>query len=68
MIRTGVHLCQLQKRYQIPPLFALPIMQKTIITIQQGPGSDQTEICINRSIEVLDGTFWTIEGFMSIID
>lgn len=30
------------------------------------PGT--TEICIDRTIEILDGTLWTVDGFMDIID
>ena len=67
-IRTGVPLVSITKTVSDSAAHLLANNAKNYITIQQGPGSDQTEICINRSIEVLDGTFWTIEGFMSIID
>lgn len=38
------------------------------ISIQKGTDPNTTEICIDREIEILDGTFWTIDGFMDIID
>lgn len=41
---------------------------KQYISIQEGRKPDTTEICINKVVETIDGTFWTIDGFMSIID
>ena len=41
---------------------------KHYISIQKGPAPNTTEICIDKAIEYLDGTFWTVDGLMEIID
>lgn len=41
---------------------------KNFVTIQKGNKPNTTEFCINKEITVLDGCFWSIDGFMRIID
>lgn len=41
---------------------------KNYVTIQMGDMTNTTEFCINKEITVLDGDFWSIGGFMKIID
>lgn len=41
---------------------------KNYVTIQMGDKTNNTEFCINKEITVLDGDFWSINGFMKIID
>ena len=41
---------------------------KNFVTIQKGETPNTTEFCINKEITVLDGCFWSVEGFMKIID
>ena len=41
---------------------------KNFVTIQKGDKPNTTEFCINNKIIVLDGCFWSIDGFMEIID
>lgn len=41
---------------------------KSFVTIQKGKAPNTTEFCINKKIIVLDGRFWSIDGFMEIID
>lgn len=37
------------------------------ISVQKGKTDGTTEFCIDRNITVVDGTYWTIEGFLEII-
>lgn len=67
-IRSGIPLVSITKKVSDSAAHLLANNAQSYITIQQGPDPDKTEVCINRSIEVLDGEFWTIDGFMSIID
>ena len=67
-IRSGIPLVSVTKEVSDSAAHLLANNAQNYITIQQGPEPDKTEVCMNRSIEVLDGVFWTIEGFMSIID
>lgn len=41
---------------------------KNYISIQKGEKDNTTDICINRDIVTLDGTYWTVDGLMEIID
>lgn len=41
---------------------------KSFVTIQKGDEPNTTEFCINNKTTVLDGCFWSIDGFMEIID
>lgn len=38
------------------------------VSIQCGKEPNTTEFCINRDIIVLEGNFWSVNGFMQIID
>lgn len=38
------------------------------VTIQEGPEPNTTEFCINKEITNIDGCYWSIDGFMEIID
>ncbi len=67
-IRAGVPLVLITQKVSDSAAHLLANNAQNYITIQQGPEPDKTEVCINRSIEVLDGELWTIDGFMSIID
>lgn len=36
--------------------------------ICKGEKENTTEVCINKQLYVIDGTYWTVDGFMKIID
>lgn len=36
--------------------------------ICKGAKENTTEFCINKKLYTIDGTYWTVEGFMNIID
>ncbi len=36
--------------------------------ICKGEKENTTEICINKQMYVIDGTYWTVDGFLKIID
>lgn len=40
---------------------------KHYITIQKGELDGTTEFCIDKEILTVDGTYWTVEGFLDII-
>lgn len=37
------------------------------ITIQKGCEEGTTEFCINQKITIIEGTYWTVDGFLKII-
>lgn len=41
---------------------------KHYVSIQKGEADNTTVFCVDREIITLEGTFWTIDGFMRIID
>ena len=67
-IRSGVPLVSITQEVSDSAAHLLANNARNYITIQQGSEPNKTEVCINRSIEVLDGEFRTINGFMSIIN
>lgn len=67
-IRSGVPLVSITKEVSDSAAHLLANNARNYITIQQGSEPNKTEVCINRSIEVLDGEFRIINGFMSIIN
>lgn len=67
-VRAGVPLIVLTKSVSEPTAHLLANNATNYISIQEGHAPNTTEICINRKIEILDGTFWTIDGFINIID
>lgn len=38
------------------------------VSIQQGKEPNTSEFCINKKIVVVDGTYWTVDGLLQIID
>lgn len=67
-IRTGVPIVVITRDVFDPAAHLLANNAKHYISIQEGTKPGTTEVCIDRTIEILDGTFWTIDGFMNIID
>ena len=67
-VRVDVPLIVLTKSVSETTARLLANNATNYISIQEGSTPNTTEICINRQIEILDGTFWTVDGFMSIID
>ena len=67
-IRTGVPIVVVTRDVFDPAAHLLANNAKHYISIQEGMEPDTTELCIDRTIEILDGTFWTVDGFMDIID
>lgn len=67
-IRAGIPIVSITKEVSDSAAHLLANNAQNYITVQQGSDPDKTEFCINCSIEVLDGVFWTIDGFMNIID
>lgn len=66
--RAGVPVVVLTKEVSDHAAHLLANNAKNYISIQEGKKTGTTEICLNKEIAILDGTFWTIEGFMKIID
>lgn len=67
-IRTGVPIVVVTQEVFDSAAHLLANNAKHYISIQKGPEPGTTEICIDRTMETLDGTFWTVDGFMDIID
>lgn len=67
-IRKGVPIVVLTRSISDHAAHLLANNAKHYISIQNGKTHDTTEICINRTVEIVSGTFWSIEGFMKIID
>lgn len=67
-IRTGVPIVVVTREVFDPAAHLLANNAMHYISIQEGKAPNTTEICIDRTVEILDGTFWTIDGFMNIID
>lgn len=66
--RAGTPVVVLTKEVSEHAAHLLANNAKNYISIQEGKEKNTTEVCINKEIEILDGTFWTIDGFMKIID
>ena len=67
-IRCGIPIVVLTRTVTDHAASLLANNAKHYIYIQKGPASNTTEICIDRTISHLDGTFWTVDGLMEIID
>jgi len=67
-VRAGVPIVVMTQNVFDPAAHLLANNAKHYISIQEGMTPGTTEICIDRTVEILDGTFWTIDGFMDIID
>lgn len=67
-IRRGVPIVVLTKKVFDHAAHLLANNAKQYISIQEGQKPNTTEICINKVVQTIDGTFWTVDGFMSIID
>lgn len=65
--RTGIPVVVLTKEVSDHAAHLLANNAQNYISIQKGKEKDTTEVCMNREIEILDGTFWTVDGFMKII-
>lgn len=65
--RTGIPVVVLTKEVSDHAAHLLANNAQNYISIQEGKEKDTTEVCMNREIEILDGTFWTVDGFMKII-
>lgn len=66
--RAGTPLIVLTKKVSESAARLLANNAVNYVSIQEGEVSGTTEVCINRDMHVFDGTFWSIDGFMSIID
>ena len=67
-IRSGIPIVVLTRTVTDHAAHLLANNAKHYISIQKGPTPNTTEICIDRTISHLDGTFWTVDGLMEIID
>lgn len=65
--RTGIPVVVLTKEVSEHAAHLLANNAQNYISIQEGKEKDTTEVCMNREIEIMDGTFWTVDGFMEII-
>lgn len=65
--RAGISVVVLTKEVSDHAAHLLANNAQNYISIQEGKEKDTTEVCINRETEILDGTFWTVDGFMKII-
>lgn len=41
---------------------------KHYISVQEGSEPGTTEFCVDKEITIVEGTYWTVKGFMTIID
>lgn len=67
-IRAGIPIVVLTRTVHEHTAHLLANNAKHYISIQKGPEPNTTEFCINKTISHLDGTFWTVDGLMNIID
>ena len=67
-IRSGVPIVVLTRTVSDHAAHLLANNAKHYISIQKGSSPNTTEICIDRNISHLDGTFWTVDGLINIID
>ena len=67
-IRAGIPIVSITQKVSDSAAHLLVNNAQHYITIQQDEIPDKTAVCIDNHIEILDGTFWTIDGFMSLID
>ncbi len=65
--RTGTPVILLTMKVADHAAHLLANNAKNYISIQKGEKDNSTDICINRDIVTLDGTYWTVDGFMNII-
>ena len=66
--RTGTPVILLTMKVADHAAHLLANNAKNYISIQKGEKDNTTDICINRDIVTLDGTYWTVDGLMEIID
>ena len=66
--RTGTPVILLTMKVAEHAAHLLANNAKNYISIQKGEKDNTTDICINRDIVTLDGTYWTVDGLMEIID
>jgi len=66
--RAGTPVVVLTKEVSEHAARLLANNAKNYISIQKGSEENTTDICINRDMVTLSGTYWTINGFMEIID
>lgn len=67
-VRAGIPIVVLTRTVHEHTARLLANNAKHYISIQKGPTPNTTEICIDKAIEYFDGTFWTVDGLMEIID
>ena len=67
-IRQNVPIVVITKKLSDRAAHLITNNAKNFVTIQEGEKENTTEFCINNKITVLDGCFWSIDGFMKIID
>lgn len=67
-IREGKPLVLITKEISEKAAHLLCENAKHYITIQEGEKANTTEFCVDKKVVTVEGTYWTVEGFMKIID
>lgn len=67
-IRQGKPIVVVTKKLSERAAHLLANNATKYVTIQEGADSKTTEFCINKQITTLNGCYWSIDGFMEIID
>jgi len=65
--KKGVPIIVLTKMVSEKTATLLDNSTKNYISIAEGPEEGTTELWVNRKKSILEGTYWTVEGFMKII-
>lgn len=66
-IRNGKPIVVVTKKISEKAAHLLANNAVHFISIQEGEVAGTTEFCVDRNITIVDGTYWSIEGFLEII-
>lgn len=66
-IRNGKPIVVVTKEVSDKAAHLLANNATHFISIQKGHADGTTDFCIDRNITTIDGTYWTIDGFLEII-
>jgi hypothetical protein len=67
-IKKGKPLVLVTKKVSESTAHLLANNATNYIYINEGETEGTTEFCINKKLISIDGTYWTVDGFMNIID
>ncbi|WP_293891456.1 SIR2 family protein [Sphaerochaeta sp. UBA5856] len=67
-IRSGKPIVVITKKLSKHAADLLSGNSQYYISIECGEDRDTTKFCMNRTEETVEGTYWTVDGFMEVID